>query len=283
MKAVTLGLALASSAGAQNLLVNGGFEGSLAGWDSQDASYSTEDAGSSSVSGSARLEATAPYGIARLSQCVNLPPGSELLGAGFNYHVTYGQAPAATKLFFRFHPEPDCNDTPVDRERVAGLDVYDAWSAIYRTIPVPAGTQSVDFSLLMFVTPFNHGSVAANFDDLVLEPVSSLVLGNGRFLVAADWETSQGDKGQGHAVGLTADSGYFWFFDDDNVELVVKVLDGCAVNQRRWVFAGGLTNVRVTLTVHDTLGFYEKTYVNPQNVPFPPLQDVEALPTCDFQ
>ena len=28
-------------------------------------------------------------------------------------------------------------------------------------------------------------------------------------------------------VPLTSDSGYFWFFDADNIELVVKVLDAC--------------------------------------------------------
>ena len=51
---------------------------------------------------------------------------------------------------------------------------------------------------------------------------------------------------------LTDDSGYLWFFDADNIELIVKVLDGCGVNNRYWVFAGGLTNVEVDIIVTDT-------------------------------
>lgn len=52
-------------------------------------------------------------------------------------------------------------------------------------------------------------------------------------------------------VQLTGDTGYFWFFNASNVELVVKVLDACHFG-RFWVFAGGLTNVDVDLTVTDT-------------------------------
>ncbi len=78
-----------------------------------------------------------------------------------------------------------------------------------------------------------------------------LCLSSGRFQVEAQWWTGAGN-GPGHAVGLTSDTGYFWFFDASNVEVVVKVLDACTFNQRFWVFAGGLTNVRVRLTVTDT-------------------------------
>ena len=31
-------------------------------------------------------------------------------------------------------------------------------------------------------------------------------------------------------VGLTSDSGYFYFFDPANIELVIKVLNGCGLN-----------------------------------------------------
>ena len=48
------------------------------------------------------------------------------------------------------------------------------------------------------------------------------------------------------AVKLADDSGYVWFFaDENNVEAVFKVLDGCFINQNYWFFAGGLTNVEV--------------------------------------
>ena len=56
----------------------------------------------------------------------------------------------------------------------------------------------------------------------------------------------------GNAVEITPDTGYFWFFNQENVELLVKVLDGCMITDHWWVFAGGLTDVEVTLRVTDT-------------------------------
>ncbi len=81
---------------------------------------------------------------------------------------------------------------------------------------------------------------------------TSLCLADHRFKVEAAWRTGDGRTGQGQAVALTGDTGYFWFFDANNVEAVVKVLDACTFNQRFWVFAGGLTDVQVDLTVTDT-------------------------------
>ena len=81
----------------------------------------------------------------------------------------------------------------------------------------------------------------------------------------------------GTAVELTPDTGYFWFFNQENVELLVKVLDGCPITDHWWVFAGGLTDVEVTLRVTDTLSGMVKTYFNPQKTPFEPVQDTSAF------
>jgi hypothetical protein len=107
-----------------------------------------------------------------------------------------------------------------------------------------------------------------------------LCLNNGRFRVEADWRTTDGKSGAGVAAPLSRDTGYFWFFDDDNVEEVVKVLDGCGLNDRFWVFAGGLTDVEVETIVTDTLTGTSKTYHNARGEPFEPLQDTGALQTC---
>src|SRR5690349_16001382 len=100
----------------------------------------------------------------------------------------------------------------------------------------------------------------------------TLSLRGGRFQVAVTWKTPAGATGDGNAATLTGDSGYFWFFAPTNVELIVKVLDGCGVNQHFWVFAGGLTNVNATLTLTDTQSGTVKTYTNPQSTPFRPIQ-----------
>lgn len=101
-----------------------------------------------------------------------------------------------------------------------------------------------------------------------------------RFRVSATWKTSGGQTGNGQAVPITSDTGYFWFFGSSNVEMVVKVIDACTFNQRFWVFAGGLTDVNVNLTVTDTKNGTVRTYTNPMGVAFQPIQDTNAFATC---
>jgi hypothetical protein len=110
---------------------------------------------------------------------------------------------------------------------------------------------------------------------------AALLLNQGRFRVEATWATVDGKQGTGQAVQLTSDTGYFWFFDSGNVEMVVKVLNGCGYNQRFWVFAGGLTDVAVSLKVTDTATGLSKTYLNAQKKPFQPIQDVGAFGACN--
>ncbi|MGH9398996.1 MAG: hypothetical protein ACRD00_01410, partial [Thermoanaerobaculia bacterium] len=62
----------------------------------------------------------------------------------------------------------------------------------------------------------------------------SLCLSNGRFKVQAAWQSSTA-SGNGTAIPGTSDTGQFWFFSSSNVEIVVKVLNGCGVNTRYWV------------------------------------------------
>jgi len=76
------------------------------------------------------------------------------------------------------------------------------------------------------------------------------------------------------------DTGGFWFFSPSNLEVLIKVLNGCGVKARYWTFAGGLTNVNVILTVTDTQTGTIQTYTNPQGTPFEPIQDTNAFATC---
>jgi hypothetical protein len=107
---------------------------------------------------------------------------------------------------------------------------------------------------------------------------NTLCLNGGRFKVTADYATSNGQTGSGTGVALTSDSGYFWFFSASNIEIIAKVLNACTQNPPRyWVFAGGLTNVHVVLTVTDTQTGVTKTYENALGTPFNPLQDTNAF------
>ena len=109
---------------------------------------------------------------------------------------------------------------------------------------------------------------------------TTLCLNGSRFQVTIDWKKPDATTGQGTGVGLTPDSGYFWFFDPSNIESVVKVLNGCAIDSNYWVFAAGLTNVEATLRVLDTANGTVQIYVNPQGTPFAPIQDTKAFATC---
>jgi hypothetical protein len=109
---------------------------------------------------------------------------------------------------------------------------------------------------------------------------TTLCLNDGRFRVTATFLTPQGQSGNANAVTETSATGLFWFFSADNVEAIIKVVNGCALNSRYWVFAGGLTNVQVSLTVTDTRNGTTRTYTNPQGVAFQPIQDTNAFATC---
>lgn len=62
----------------------------------------------------------------------------------------------------------------------------------------------------------------------------------------------------------TGSSGFFWFFNPENIELAAKVLDGRAQNGRFWLLYGGLSDVEYRLTVTDTVTGTRKLYRNEQ-------------------
>ena len=108
---------------------------------------------------------------------------------------------------------------------------------------------------------------------------NTLCLSSGRFRVQTAWRSSTG-SGQGTADSLTPNTGYFWFFDSTNVEVVIKVLDACSFSPYKWVYASGLTDVEVTLTVTDTKTGIQKTYFNPLGTTFVTVTDTAAFHTC---
>jgi hypothetical protein len=107
-------------------------------------------------------------------------------------------------------------------------------------------------------------------------------LSDGRFEVRVEWADAMPRQGEGKAILASDDSGEFWFFNPNNTELIVKVLDACTLPpfNNFWVFAAGLTNVEVTLTVTDTETDEVRVYENPLGTPFAPILDTAAFDTC---
>lgn len=105
---------------------------------------------------------------------------------------------------------------------------------------------------------------------------TNVCLANGRFSVSATWRTTSA-QGVAHRVSISDDTSGFWFFGPSNTEMLFKILDGCPVNNRHWFFAGGLTDVEVTITVRDTRTNTTKSYVNPLGQPFRTITDTSAF------
>jgi hypothetical protein len=110
---------------------------------------------------------------------------------------------------------------------------------------------------------------------------STLCLHGGRFGVTVTWRDFSGQSGPGRVTpAQSRESGLFYFFSPDNWELQVKVLDGCAINQRWWVYAAASTNVGYTLVIKDLQARSEKAYDNPIGNVAVTITDIGALATC---
>jgi hypothetical protein len=117
---------------------------------------------------------------------------------------------------------------------------------------------------------------------------TTLCLGEGgRFEVRSTFATEQagGHRGVGQALPVgeqgLRDGGVFWFFDSNNPEVLVKVLDGCAFpDPHFWVFYAATTNVGFELTVKDIETEVLRTYTNPDLHRADAVTDTRALATC---
>lgn len=105
------------------------------------------------------------------------------------------------------------------------------------------------------------------FEGACRQGADYLCLRDGRFEVRTHWSKPDvvEDFGAGTAVpvGISDESGLFWFFEAENIELVVKVLDGRAINGSYWVFFGALSDVEYWITVRDAETDERRTYHNP--------------------
>jgi hypothetical protein len=107
-------------------------------------------------------------------------------------------------------------------------------------------------------------------------------LQNGRLAVEVDWQTSNA-SGRAAVMSFegkraaTNESAFFFFFGATNFEIGVKVLDGCGINDRFWVYIGGLTDQGYTVRVRDTQTGRKKTYTNAVGHVSSTVTDVGAL------
>ena len=274
--AISLPFLFAAGAQAQSLVPNSGFDHDLSGWTLQqgNTAWANLDSNVSPASGSLHSLPDSSGTSKFLSGCFPAYPGA--YHAGFKYLLTQ-PGPNYVNMFVRWYTDDACSHFNNNSISLNAGYAGSAWQTIDANsfdLVAPGGTQS---AAVQFNTA---GEIFV--DDVVVQRKDSCAPGtclNGdRFSVVVRWVTGQSNGG-GREVRLTPDSAYFWFFDPNNIELVVKVLDGCAVNGQYWVFMGGLTNVRVEVTVTDVVTGAVKTYVNLEGHAFQPIQDISAFPS----
>ena len=106
----------------------------------------------------------------------------------------------------------------------------------------------------------------------------TLCLQSSRFEVKANWWSADGESGPGQVVeDRTDDSGLFRFFDPENWEILIKVLDGCGINGRMWVLGASTTDLGYRIVVTDTVTGESRSYENEPGRPAPAIVDTEAF------
>lgn len=128
----------------------------------------------------------------------------------------------------------------------------------------------------------SRGRLTVYRGDGCIPSATELCLNDDRFRLAVTWRDFEGGEGEGVAVPVAGrdDTGMFWFFNQDNVELTVKVLDGCGVNGHYWVFVSPGSTVDWELTVTDTLHDESRTYGNALGDVPSLIPDTAAFATC---
>ncbi len=81
------------------------------------------------------------------------------------------------------------------------------------------------------------------------------------------------------SLGITR-GGIIAFRDPTNPEVLVKVLNACALNGHYWVFYAATTTVGFDLTVEDSAAGSVKVFTNPDRTAAETITDTHAFDTC---
>jgi hypothetical protein len=116
------------------------------------------------------------------------------------------------------------------------------------------------------------------------DSATGLCIEDERFLITSRWRTNPTPgthtDGNGSVVGSSANSGIFWFFSAANWEIMLKILNGCGLNNRYWFFSAATTNVFYRMEVLDVRSGVQKIYFNYPGPPAPAVTDTSAFATC---
>lgn len=234
--------------------------------------------------GQPTLAATAPLKVYREASLDVVLPEAATDAAPFT--LTF-RGPASSACYILEPEEPlvqgrtitmsfsdNCPIIPVGEPRI--------FAEPFQVGPLPAGEYGVRFFEHVGgeSRPRLHRQTLTVHDaDGCVPSETTLCLQGGRFRVEVDWKDFENHTGKGHAIPLEGrdDSGLFWYFREENIELTVKVLNGCGLGNHWWVFLSSGSTVEYTVTVTDTLTGRTKTYTNDRGEAAPLVADTAAF------
>jgi len=272
---------------ADNFVSNPGFDTTIDDWETDSAIWSSEDELGDPGSGSIEEEVPGHTGIWLPGQCFPVVGGVRLVFGASARWIDAAPNSGRVAAVLRFHTGAGCTgalqQTPYPE--LVAESAATGWGPTQANATTPAGTQSARLYILLNVDGDEPETVRV--DNAYVESekpckgtAKVLCLQNDRFRVTARYRTAAGDYGYAGVRPLSGDSAYLWFFSATNLELVLKVLDGCGYNQRFWVYAAGLTNLGVELRIFDTWTESLWSFDNPVDAAFPPRQDIDAFNQC---
>ena len=182
---------------------------------------------------------------------------------------------------------PELRTIPISSDADSDGDVWHVSDTVitppdYLLYPIDPGTgegiPEKAFYIFRFPPPF---AVYRDRAGTCRPNETTLCFLDGRFRVTAEWRDDSGGSGPAGVVsGASDNAGLMWFFDPKNWEVSVKLLDGCGLNDRVWLFLSGTTNVELTVTVEDVVSGQRRFYENPLSTNLETVLDTEAFSSC---
>jgi hypothetical protein len=112
-------------------------------------------------------------------------------------------------------------------------------------------------------------------------PMEQQVWLHNRFVVAVDQISNHSGDGIGTPVRFGSnDSAFFWFYNDTNFEVQIKVLNACPFASHWWVFIATTSNQAHRIRVGDSTTTQVQTYFRTLGPPAPAVNDIITVFPC---
>ena len=163
-------------------------------------------------------------------------------------------------------------DTNTRTVILSGLEAGETYSVRVRAFNAAGSSEP---SNLVTVSTFPEGNLCE-------VGAENLCLLDGRFDVRMKFRNQHGDGEErtGFSLPDSDGTGFFWFFEPGNLEVVVKMIDGRSFNGRYWVYLGGISDLDYEVTVTDTYTGERLVHRNPPGA-LCGLAEIEAFVGVD--